>query len=135
MNKTLLFGNIREIDSLSRHLLNKLEVEFLKTQQNNDAHCCIGEVFNSLIEQFKTTYAEYCRNHEWVHGYLREVKRKQKICFQFESIHAIFFSMLVMINFNSICKMVYVNFAYKNRPFSMFLRFSYGPFNALFVIH
>lgn len=70
----MLFGNIREINDISRRLLNQLEFEYTKSQQNDDGHCCIGQVFNGLIEPLKTIYAEYCRNHEYVHAYLRKVR-------------------------------------------------------------
>lgn len=74
MNKTLLFGNLRDITEVSRYLLHLLEIEYNKSQQGDDAHCCIGQVVNGLIERLKTVYAEYCRNHEWVHVYLRQVR-------------------------------------------------------------
>ncbi len=73
VNKTLLFGNIRDINDISRRLLNLLEYEYTKSQQGDDGHCCIGQVFNGLIDQLKNVYAEYCRNHAWVHAYLRKV--------------------------------------------------------------
>ncbi len=51
-----------------------MEFEYTKSQQDDDAHCCIGQVVNGLIDQLKNVYAEYCRNYEWVHAYLRKVR-------------------------------------------------------------
>ncbi|CAF3707296.1 unnamed protein product [Rotaria sp. Silwood1] len=79
VNKKLLFGNIHDINDLSHRLLNQLELEYTKIQQNDDAHCCIGQIFNNLIEQLKSIYAEYCRNHEWVHIYLRKHGNDEKL--------------------------------------------------------
>ncbi|CAF0988743.1 unnamed protein product [Adineta steineri] len=79
VNKTLLFGNIRDISDITRRLLNLLEYEYTKNQQGDDAHCCIGQVFNGLIDQLKNIYAEYCRNHEWVHVYLRKHSNDEKL--------------------------------------------------------
>ncbi|CAF3955367.1 unnamed protein product [Rotaria magnacalcarata] len=79
INKKLLFGNINDINDVSHRLLNLLEFECSKSQQNDDAHCCIGLVFNGLIDQLKHAYAEYCRNHEWVHGYLRKCGNDEKL--------------------------------------------------------
>ncbi|CAF3952566.1 unnamed protein product [Rotaria sp. Silwood2] len=79
VNKKLLFGNIRDIKDLSHRLLNQLEFEYTKNQQNDDAHCCIGQIFNVLIDQLKTIYAEYCRNHEWVHIYIRKHGNDEKL--------------------------------------------------------
>ena len=73
MNRTLLFGNLRDIDDMSRRLLNLLECEYRKSQEDDDEHCCIGQAVNRLVDPLKTVYAEYCRNHEWVHVYLRKV--------------------------------------------------------------
>ncbi|CAF1177190.1 unnamed protein product [Adineta ricciae] len=79
VNKTLLFGNIREIHDITRRLLNLLEYECTKSQQGDDVHCCLGQVFNGLIDQLKHVYAEYCRNHEWVHAYLRKHSNDEKL--------------------------------------------------------
>ncbi|CAF1070608.1 unnamed protein product [Rotaria sordida] len=79
INKKLLFGNIRDINDISYRLLNQLEFEYTKNQQNDDTHCCIGQIFNNLIDQLKNIYAEYCRNHEWVHIYLRKHGNDEKL--------------------------------------------------------
>lgn len=43
---------------------------------------------NGLIDRLKTVYAEYCRNHEWVHVYLRQVRDR---CIELTNIDCLIF--------------------------------------------
>jgi len=76
VNKALLFGNLEQIADVSRRFLRQLEFQ---SAQTDDRQCCIGSLVNSLVEEMKHSYAEYCRNHEWVHSYLRKHSQDEKL--------------------------------------------------------
>ncbi|XP_054160708.1 dynamin-binding protein-like [Oppia nitens] len=56
-----LFGNLRDIIEVSSLLIQRLEES---TQMKKYEHQMVGKCFLDVLDQMKTTYSQYCRNHD-----------------------------------------------------------------------
>ena len=72
-NRQMVFEKLKPIVELSKALLESIELELTRHDQNLDA-IRLSECLDKAVEPMKTAYAQYMRNHEEIGSQLKKVR-------------------------------------------------------------